>query len=200
MNLAIIDNHGMFMAGFSSSLEKFPEVNKVFTFYPDEVDRLCQNIQEYDLDLIIIDINLDGKSGFDLAEKHFLTNSTLPIAFLTGHGNQINLREEARAHGAAGFFLKDPKPHEFLKQIQNVINGNKFGLETQETIPRLTPREKEVVQYLCKGYTNQQLSDQLNISVRQVERHKKNLMVKFNVQNDKTLARKAIDLGYEIIS
>lgn len=200
MNLAIIDNHGMFMAGFSSSLEKSPEVNKVFTFFPNEMDKLYHNIQEYALDLLIIDVNLGSISGFDIAEEISFIYPKFPIAFITGHGNQINLREEARQLGAAGFFLKDPEPQEFLNQIKRVLEGEKVGLDSIEYLPRLTPRERETLQYLCKGFTNQELANQLAISLRQVERHKKNLMVKFSAGNDKTLVRKAIDLGYELIT
>lgn len=200
MNIAIIDNHGMFMAGFSSSLEKFPEVNKVVMFFPDEVEKLCHNIQKLALDLLIIDVNLGGMSGFGLAKKISSKHSSLPIAFITGHGNQINLKEEARELGAAGFFLKDPKPDELLQQIKKVVAGEKVGLKNEEKVPRLTSREKEVLQYLCEGYTNKQLSKKFDLSVRQIERHKKNLMVKFDVPNDKKLLRKAINLGYEIIA
>lgn len=86
-----------------------------------------------------------------------------------------------------------------MEQIYQSLNGQKPGLEVTIKLPKLTPREKETLHYLCRGYTNQELANQLFISKKQVERHKRNLMIKFNVMNDKTLIREAIDLGYEII-
>lgn len=198
MRLAIIDNHGLFMAGFAASLEQFAEIKKVYTFYPSEVEALT-SLDKLNLDLLIIDINLDGISGFDLARRILLIHPRLPIAFITGHGNQIQLRNEAKEFGAAGFFLKDPKPIDLLEQIKKVVKGERVGLENQDVLPNLTPREKEVFHYLCEGFTNQQLSKQLRISLRQVERLKKNLMIKFDVKNDKALIRKGLNLGFEII-
>lgn len=199
MKLAIVDNHGMFMEGFSSSLEQFSDVGKVFTFYPEEIEELKECIHKRVLDLLIVDINLDGLNGFDFADEIAAFDSNLPIAFVTGHGNQINLRSSAREHGAAGFLLKDPRPQEFLEQIKRIVAGEKVGLEGEIHLPRLTEREKETLQYLCDGYSNQEIANHLEISERQVERHKHNLMIKFSVRNDKTLLRKAIDLGYVMI-
>ena len=199
MKLILVDNHGMFMEGFVSSLEKFPEVEKVFSFYPEEVKKIIECLENNLIHLFIIDINLDGMSGFDFAEKVKNVAPETPIAFVTGHGNQANFRTEAREFGAAGFFLKDPKPRQFLAQIIQAINGEKPGMMEEKRLPKLTLREKETLFFICKGYTNKELSEQLNVTLRQVERHKKNLMLKFEVENDKKLIRKAINLGYEII-
>lgn len=199
MKLILVDNHGMFMEGFVSSLEKFPEVEKVFSFYPEEVKKIIECLENNLIHLFIIDINLDGMSGFDFAEKVKNVAPETPIAFVTGHGNQANFRTEAREFRAAGFFLKDPKPRQFLEQIMQAINGEKPGMMEEKRLPKLTLREKETLFFICKGYTNKELSEQLNVTLRQVERHKKNLMLKFEVENDKKLIRKAINLGYEII-
>ncbi|MFJ1628225.1 response regulator [Marinilactibacillus psychrotolerans] len=200
MRLAIVDNHGMFMEGFAYSLEQFPEVEKVFSFYPEEVKRIIECLENNLIHLFIIDINLDGMSGFVFAENIKNFAPEMPIAFVTGHGNQANFRTEAREFGAAGFFLKDPKPRQFLAQIIQAINGKKPGMMEEKRLPKLTLREKETLFFICKGYTNKELSEQLNVTLRQVERHKKNLMLKFEVENDKKLIRKAINLGYEIIN
>lgn len=200
MNLILVDNHGMFMEGFVSSLEQFSEVEKVFSFYPEEMKKIKNCVENNLIHLFIIDINLDGMSGFDFAEKIKNIDPKIPIAFVTGHGNQANFRMEAREFGAAGFFLKDPKPSQFLAQIMQAINGKKPGMMEEKRLPKLTLREKETLFFICKGYTNKELSEQLNVTLRQVERHKKNLMLKFDVENDKKLIRKAINLGYEIIN
>lgn len=199
MKLILVDNHGMFMEGFVSSLEQFPEVEKVFSFYPEEVKKIIECLENNLIHLFIIDINLDGISGFDFAEKVKNVAPETPITFVTGHGNQANFRTEAREFGAAGFFLKDPKPRQFLAQIIQAINGEKPGMMEEKRLPKLTLREKETLFFICKGYTNKELSEQLNVTLRQVERHKKNLMLKFEVENDKKLIRKAINLGYEMI-
>lgn len=200
LKLALVDNHGMFMYGFVSSLEQYPEVEKVFSFYPNEIKKITKCLKMHSLDMFLIDINLDGISGFDFAEKIKIIDPKIPIAFITGHGNQANLRTEASEFGAVGFFLKDPVPDEFLSQIKGAVTGKFPGLDGALKLPKLTPREKETLYYVCMGYANKEISQELYITTRQVERHKKNLMIKFSVKNDKKLIRKAIDLGYVVIN
>lgn len=104
MKLVLIDNHGLFMEGLSSCLEQFSDIDNVFTFYSEEKVKIQNCIKDEWIDLFLIDINLDGISGFDFADELREEDPELPIAFITGHGNQPNLRAEALEHGAIGFF------------------------------------------------------------------------------------------------
>lgn len=200
MNLMIIDNHNLFLESLAAALRQQESVERVFAYKPTAEKEILSCLANEEVALLLLDINLDGQDGFSVARMIQKTIPDQKIAFLTGHGNQIHLRERASAFGADGFFTKDPTPKELIELIHQAIAGKKPGLDLDGLLsPRLTEREMEVAQLLCKGYTNKQLAEALLISERQIERVKQQLKRKFQVKNDKEIIRRAIELGYELI-
>lgn len=200
MDLMIVDNHSLFLESLAEALKKQEDVDQVFAYKPTDKKQMIDCLNEQDIALLLMDINLDGQDGFSVARTIQQKLPHQKIAFLTGHGNQIHLRERASAFGADGFFTKDPTPKELMALIHQAIDGEKPGLNMEGFLsPHLTEREMEVAQLLCKGYTNKQLAQSLLISERQVERLKKNLKQKFQVKNDKEIIRRSMELGYELI-
>ena len=104
--------------------------------------------------------------------------------------------------GVKGFILKDVDNKELEDSINKVISGGTYF--SQELLLNLiknksfdenitlTKREKEVLELICKGYSNQQISEQLFISQRTVERHRSNLLLKTDSKNSISLVLYAI--------
>jgi DNA-binding NarL/FixJ family response regulator len=114
--------------------------------------------------------------------------------------------------GVAGYLLKNCSKQELVEAIQKVAAGGKhFSEDVQNTIVNqfttyltqqknkaekiLTPREIEIVQLLAKEYTNEKIANELNISFRTVETHRKNIMQKTKSHNLAGLLKFAYDQG-----
>jgi DNA-binding NarL/FixJ family response regulator len=118
---------------------------------------------------------------------------------------------EAIKSGASGYILKRAAEAELITAIQIVMRGDMYvdpsmlrGLivekpntanSRQETFESLTPREIDVLKLLVQGYTNRQIGEELNISVRTVEGHRSNLTGKLGLRNRVELVRYAREHG-----
>jgi DNA-binding NarL/FixJ family response regulator len=201
MNIALIDDHRMFLEATAEALKRIESIHEVYTLNQLEVKKLSQVLNKEILDIVIIDINLNGVDGIHLAEKIRKEWPKIPIAFLTGHTNQLYFKERAVEFQADGFFTKNQPPDKFAQLIEEAIKGNKPGmLNEQSDSLKLTEDQLKVLKLLCQGYTHEEMSKQLFITTRQIERHKKKIFDKFQVTNEKGAIRKAIELGYIIIS
>src|SRR5690606_36990124 len=107
-----------------------------------------------------------------------------------------------------GYLLKNIENAELAKAIKTVYDGGKYFSpvvvnllaenygkpEAQET-SEVTPREKEVLQFVAKGVSTKQIADELGISIRTVESHRINMLKKLRVSNSAELIKKAIKLN-----
>jgi two-component system, NarL family, response regulator NreC len=126
----------------------------------------------------------------------------------------VSLQPEALAAGASGYVVKRAADAELLSAIRNVHRGRtvldptlavmvvRGGLRKSETPapPRgradlLSPREREVLDLVAQGYTNQQMADRLGLSVKTVETYRSRLVEKLGLQSRADLVRYALDSG-----
>lgn len=139
---------------------------------------------------ILLDIRLPDMGGLELYEKIKRYN-TLPVIFITAHGD-IGMAVKAMKLGAFDFISKPFNNQVLLQAVQksfsfiplaNTINQFKTNMLT------LTPREKEVLEYIIKGKMNKEISFILDIALSTVEIHRSNLMKKLKVKNLSELIR-----------
>lgn len=199
MKLIIVDNHGLFLHSLKDVLLKQPVINEVYTFSSFEIEQLESCIKENTIDLVILDINLDGIDGFSVGEHLREIFPKISIAFLTGHSNQVHLQERASKFDAAGFFTKESLPDELVKQIQEAVNGRKPGIVDKKQIGSLTKTEQDVLYWLSRGLRNEEIAEELNYSTRNIERLKSVIYTKLEVTNEKEAIRKCFELGYDLI-
>jgi DNA-binding NarL/FixJ family response regulator len=107
-------------------------------------------------------------------------------------------------NGAKGYLLKNAGKDEILEAIDQVMKGGKYLSREAENvlenaknqnIPILTRREKEVLQLIANGLTNNQIADQLFISPTTVDTHRTSILSKFEVKNTANLIRQAVAFG-----
>lgn len=199
MNCILVDNHGLFLNSLGELLRNENAQNHIFTYFPSELDELLDCLNNHSIDLVILDINMDGRDGFALGKEINKNFPEIPIAFLTGHGNQIHLQERAADFGAAGFFTKDLLPEDLIDQIQRAINGEFPGIVKEKKTKILTESEQEVLYYLSRGLRNGEIAEELHYSTRNVEKLKTRIFEKLEVKNEKAAIRKSFELGYDLI-
>jgi FixJ family two-component response regulator len=138
---------------------------------------------------LILDVNLEGKSGLDLQKKLVVLGSHLPIIFITGRGN-IPMSVDALRGGAVNFLEKPFKEEVLIQSITEALAlSKKLLLEKQEIIyashliDTLTLREMEVLKYIITGMLNKQIASILGIAEHTVKLHRHSICDKLAVKS-----------------
>jgi FixJ family two-component response regulator len=138
---------------------------------------------------LVLDINLEGKSGIELQDELIKLGSHLPIIFITSKGN-VRLSVETIRKGAINFLEKPFKEEELLDSVSEAIQLSlKFKEEqviykkAKTLIDSLTPRETEILKYLTTGLLNKQTAALLNIAEHTVQLHKLSISNKLGVKS-----------------
>ena len=138
---------------------------------------------------LILDVNLEGKSGLELQKKLVMQQSHLPIIFITGRGN-IPMSVDALRGGAINFLEKPFKEEVLLQSITEALTlSGKLLSEKQELInarrliESLTLREMEVLKYIITGMLNKQIASVLGIAEHTVKLHRHSICDKLSVKS-----------------
>ncbi len=143
---------------------------------------------------IVLDMRMSGMSGLDCFDELSARESTLPIIFLTGHGD-VPLAVTTLKKGAFDFFEKPFNDNELVTRIeeamaldanQRIANATVDSVKAR--VSTLTTRERQIMELVLAGKFNKVIADQLNISMRTVEVHRANIFDKMQVKTAVELA------------
>lgn len=144
---------------------------------------------------LVLDIRMPGMSGLELQEKLLTVGSSLPIIFITGHGD-IPMAVEAMRRGAIDFIRKPFRDQELLDRINQAMAMEEAQRERTQQMSRartlhasLTPREAEVFERVTSGQANKVIAIELGISERTVEIHRSQVMHKTHSRSLADLVR-----------
>ena len=163
----------------------------------------CRRATDERLACLLLDVRMPGLSGLDLQHELQATNTSLPIIFVTGHGD-IPMSVKAMKDGAVDFLPKPVKDTVLLKAIEQALaraaleKGERQELDKlQRRLNSLTPREKEVMSLVVRGLLNKQIAFQLGTVEKTVKVHRARVMKKMKVQSLAELVRIAerVDVG-----
>jgi len=198
----IVDDHYMVIEGIRSMLQNVVEIE--WTGHATNAGSCMAFLQSQQPDIILMDIGLPDKSGIDLCREVLLKYPTIRIIGLSTH-NQRSYIEKMLENGASGYLLKNAGKSEILKGIEMVMRDRKYlshqaaltirNNDENET-PVLTRREKEVLELIAAGNTNQEIADSLFISYSTVDTHRTNLLTKFKAKNVASLINLASKYGF----
>ena len=160
-------------------------------------------LETYDGDkrgCLVLDIRMPRMTGLDLQKKLQQMGSSLPVIFITGHGD-IPMAVEAMRHGALDFIRKPFREHDLLERINEALNidenAHRKALDRQELAEKLSAlseREREVFERVADGQMNKVIAADLGISERTVEVHRGQVMKKLDVRTLAQLVRLKIEL------
>lgn len=195
--IVLADDHQLFLDGVKSLLDS----NENY-----EVVGLASNGRELvDLvlnkkpDLIISDISMPHFTGLEAV--HYIKNLgiTTPWILLTMH-NSPSLKKESQLLGIASFILKNTSGIKLLEAAHEVLNSNSriFSLppvSSKKQFTTLTKREKEIVQFVLAGKTSAAIAQELELSIKTVETHRKNIYQKLDIHSIPELLTYAQAMG-----
>jgi len=200
MKVFIVDDHYMVIEGIRSLLQN--EKNIEWMGHAMNADSCIAFLKQQTPDVILMDINIPGKSGIDLCKE---VREKYPSIFIIGLStfNQQSLIQKMMDNGASGYLLKNATQEELMEGIETVIKGKTYlsdeaALSLRKSpegdTPVLTRREKEVLTLIAEGMTNVEIAKHLFISVTTVDTHRKNLLAKFEAKNIAALVKYAVQM------
>jgi len=143
---------------------------------------------------VILDMRMSGMSGLDCFDALLDRGSTLPVIFLTGHGD-VPLAVATLKRGAFDFFEKPLNDNELVTRVAEAMAHDAHQRAENATldsvnarVSRLTTRERQIMELVLAGKYNKVIADELNISMRTVEVHRANLFDKMQVKTAVELA------------
>ena len=136
--------------------------------------------------VLLIDQRMPGMPGTEVQEHLLARKATIPIVFLTGHGD-VPMAVSVLKKGAADFLQKPVNPQTLLPIIEKLLaeaREQRVQSERQSLnealLSMLTPREQQVLERIVAGRLNKQIADDLGISIKTVEAHRASIMDKTN--------------------
>ena len=149
------------------------------------------------INLLIIDIEMPGLSGFDVIKRLRLKNGNIKIVILSMH-EEIVYSNEACAVGADAYLAKTLESTALIELLLRINHGERIFLKrppTRENNSLLSERELEVLKLLAKGKTSNQIGQELNISPLTIKAHRRNMIKKFKVNNSIELISRVFEDG-----
>lgn len=193
----IVDDHYMVIEGIRSLLQH--EKNIEWMGHAMNAESCLAFLANQQPDVILMDINMPGKSGIDLCEE---VKEKYPSVFIVGLStfNQQSFVQKMMENGASGYVLKNASKEEIIEAMNTVVRGKQYlSFEVAQAIKSnrdnmiiLTRREKEVLELIAEGMTNNEIAHKLFISIATVDTHRKNLLAKFNAKNVASMVKLAV--------
>ena len=191
MKIFLTDDHAILLGGLIKILsveDDFEVVGSAGTV-KDSFDSLTQK----HVDLLITDYNLPDDDGLTLVRRVKQKYPEMKIIVLSMH-DEGHLIKEILKEGIDGYLLKKDSHEELISAVRAVKNGKVYlssdvnamlmrGLNGIEEQRLLTDREREILKLIAKEYTNKQMAEELFISERTVETHRKNIFRKTGTNN-----------------
>lgn len=209
VKIILVDDHKMIREGIKTYLAEDPNY-EILGEAENGVDCL-KKLESLEVDLVLSDLNMPEMDGLELAKELKEKHPDIKLIALTMMGESQHIKQML-AEGAMGYLLKNCGEHELKLAIQNVmLGGTYYSPEVTNIIMNnirkvktksssnvamempLTDREKEVLRLILKEYSNQEIADELFISVRTVDAHKRNLLDKTGSKNVAGLVIYAVD-------
>ena len=195
----IIDDHQLIIEGIHTLLESEKDIEWLGS--AKTPDDLLLDLKTKKPDVLLMDINLPQKSGLELCREIKLKYPAMHIVGLSTY-DQPSIIRKMIDNGASGYLLKDASKNEIIEALHTVVAGKAYmnfsvaqALKNNmppEGLPMLTRREKEVLELISDGLTNQDIADKLFLDVTTINSHRKNMLTKYQVKNTAALVKLAI--------
>ena len=137
---------------------------------------------------VLLDIRMPGMSGLELQDELARRGHTIPVIFITGHGD-VPMAVNAVKKGALDFIEKPFNDHALLALIDKALAIDAEARRRAARFEKLTPREREVMERMVAGKRNQDIAAELSISIKTVEAHRAGVMRKMRVDSLAALVR-----------
>jgi DNA-binding NarL/FixJ family response regulator len=198
IRIIIADDHTIFRQGLRSLIQKADDIELVAECSSGA--KTLELVRIHDPDVAVLDISMPDIDGITLAAQLNKIKSRSAVIILSSHNDPV-LYEQAGNVGALGYVLKNNAFEDLMKTIRQaaagintMVTNDKYYGETSAAYT-LTVREREVLGLIVNGLTNRMMAETLGISVKTVDRHRTNMMMKLQLHSTAELVRYAMNIG-----
>ena len=206
LRIALADDQALVRAGVRKVLEGEPDMEVVAE--AEEGDQLMRLLRSVEVDVVVLDLNMPGRDGFEVLRDLHLADLPIKVLVLSLHDDPQYVGRAVR-EGAHGYLLKDDAVLELPGAVRTVMEGQPFlspraqaaltqvlrNGERLDPFDLLSPRELEVLRRVATGLSSKEIGASLNISPRTVETHRASLMRKLDLHSVAELTRFAMAKG-----
>ncbi len=202
----IVDDHPVFRDGLVRIAAAVPGL--VVCGEADNARDAFDAISKLNPDIVLMDINLPGKSGLELHQDVHAMRPELPVLVISMHDEQLYAERVLRA-GGRGYIMKQEGPDKMREAITKVLNGQVYASErtasaildalsrprsseSASTLGKLTDRELEILRLTGQGKDNRAIAHELNISLKTVDTHRGHIKEKLRLKNGTELIHYAV--------
>ncbi|HEY3346658.1 MAG TPA: response regulator transcription factor [Nitrospirota bacterium] len=212
LKILLVDDHTIVRQGLRALLESqegFQVVGEA-----DNGRDAVKKAQELQPDVVIMDIAMPILNGLEATRQIKKIMPEVKIVALTMYNDEEYVFQILKS-GASGYLIKETAANELITAINSVKGGNPFfsplisrkimesylreDSEKKAEGDKLTNREKEVLQLIAEGYTNNEIGNLMGISVKTVETHRAHIMSKLDIHDMAGLIKYAIKKGLVIL-
>ena len=210
IRVVIADDHAILRSGLRMLLATQADI--IVVGEASDGTATVEAVERLQPDVVLLDISMPGLSGVDATRRIVQRYLQTKVLVLTMHDDVGYLQQLFEA-GARGYLVKSAADAELLTAIRTVNEGRRYvdpslvgdvasqlwgtleRPEPEEQAGRLREREREVLEYIAKGYTNKETASRLHVSVKTVESYRMRLMRKLGLQTRADLVRYAARIG-----
>lgn len=203
IRVLIVDDHTIFRSGLK---RLFSDENDIFVV--DEASNSIEaldKIRKHELDLVLMDVSMAGRSGLEALESLRIEFPLLPVLILSMYSEEQYAVVAMKA-GANGYLSKDAEPAELIGAIRKIAAGGRYltnrgtelmlmqfsGKDDRPTHQKLSTREFEIMRMIANGISLTEIGERLNISVKTVSTYRTRILEKIGVKSNAELAKFAL--------
>jgi DNA-binding NarL/FixJ family response regulator len=206
IRVLLVDDHTILREGLRALLEREPDMRVIGE--AEDGRAAVEQAHHLKPDIVVMDVAMPLLNGIEATRQIKCLPHKINVIVLSMYDDERYIRQALTA-GAMGYILKDALARELIDAIRAVSRGEavlssaitrlviedylRFGdIEPTNQAEYLTPREREVLQLIAEGYTNKQIGEILNISIKTVQVHRTNMMKKLDLHDRGELIKYAI--------
>lgn len=219
ISVLIVDDHPLFRDGLKQALELEEDI--VVVGYSDEGEDAIRKARLLRPDVILLDINLPGMNGFQVARQIKSERPDMAVVVLTAYHDIQQVVHAMRA-GASAYCSKEVTPDELVEIVRETVRGyyvvggerldqraleswiqasieamsGPYVIDAEEHFVPLSPREMEILQFVTHGLSNKEIALKLRISQQTVKNHMTSILKKLNVEDRTQAAVNALRRGW----
>lgn len=210
--IALADDHRMFLHALRAMLEKEPGIE--VTGVAGTGDELLALVADKPVDIACVDIGMPAMNGIETTRRLLAIRPNLKVIGVSAFSDRQFVLDLLNA-GARGYVTKAEAGEELLRAIHTVQLGKTYlcpdvaatvasalldNTPRDTSMPRITARERQVLQLIAEGHTSGRIAERLHLAASTVEVHRRNIMRKLDLHSVAELTKYAIRNGITTIS
>ncbi|MCQ2744224.1 MAG: response regulator transcription factor [bacterium] len=207
-NLLIVEDHELTRFGLKTAFENAEYTGEIFE--AESAETALDIVKSNEIHLIVMDLGLPGMNGIEATSEVKLINSEIKVVILTSHNDNQEVLNSLKA-GANAYCSKEINPTRLVEVVRSVLDGAAWfdpsishivleaaskSQQTQQYVPEkdygLTSREAQILKLITEGYSNNEIANQLFVSINTTKAHVASILQKLEVDDRLQAALKAL--------